>query len=222
MDTKKKIFIIEDHQLFREGLKAMLATSDDYEVIGEAANGMEALQRLQKIKPDLILLDLSMPKINGYSVLREIRRVFASEIKVLILSIHETDQYVLQAFEEKADGYCVKDSSREELRLAIRSVLDGKRYISPGVTGQVLEGYVRHNQQLKPKSTWDNVTHREKEVLKLLAEGHSNKAIGEVLHISVKTVEKHRASLMNKLDLHNAASLTAYAAEQGLIWKESL
>jgi len=222
MDTKKKIFIVEDHQLFREGLKAMLATSDDYEVIGEAADGLEALRRIQKVQPDLVLLDLSMPKMNGYSVLREIRRAFGSQIKVLVLSIHETDQYVLQAFKENADGYCIKDSSREELRMAIRAVLDGKRYISPGIAGQVLEGYVRHSQELKPKSAWDSVTHREKEVLKLLAEGHTNKEIAEMLHISAKTVEKHRASLMNKLDLHNAASLAAYAAEQGLIWKDSL
>ena len=116
MTAKKKILIVEDHQLFREGLKAMLARTQAYEVVGESADGHEALRIIQKIKPDLVLLDLTMPIINGYSVLHEIRRAFGAQIKVLVLSIHNSDQYVLQAFEQGADGYCVKDSSFEEFR----------------------------------------------------------------------------------------------------------
>jgi DNA-binding NarL/FixJ family response regulator len=217
MSAKKKIFIVEDHQLFREGLKAMLARSQTYDIVGESADGREALRQIQKIKPDLVLLDLTLPIINGYSVLQEIRRAFGSEIKVLVLSIHNTDQYVLQAFEQGADGYCVKDASFEEFCLAVRSVLDGKRYISPGIADQVLEGYVQHRRRLKPKSTWDSITAREKEVLKLIGEGFSNKQIAKVLSISIKTVEKHRSSLMTKLDMHNAAALAAYAVQMGLI-----
>jgi DNA-binding NarL/FixJ family response regulator len=217
MTNRKKIFIVEDHQLFREGLKAMLARSQACEVVGESADGLDALRQIQKIKPDLVLLDLTMPIINGYSVLQEIRRVFGTQIKVLVLSIHNTDQYVLQAFEEGADGYCVKDSSFDEFRLAVQSVLDGKRYISPGIADQVLEGYVEHRRRLKPKSTWDSITAREKEVLKLIGEGFSNKQIADVLRISTKTVEKHRSSLMAKLDMHNAAALAAYAAQKGLL-----
>ena len=221
MSGKKKIFIVEDHQLFREGLKAMLSGHQVFEVVGESGDGLEALRSIQKIEPDLVLLDLTMPVINGYSVLREIRRLFSTRIKVLVLSIHNSDHYVLQAFEEGADGYCVKDSSLDELRLAVRSVLDGKRYISPGIADKVLEGYVEHSRQLKPKSAWDSITSREKEVLKLIGEGFTNKEIAKVLNISTKTVEKHRSSLMAKLDLHNAAALAAYAAERGLLSSNS-
>ncbi|MEJ2529467.1 MAG: response regulator transcription factor [Gammaproteobacteria bacterium] len=217
MTAKKKIFIVEDHQLFREGLKAMLARNAAYEVVGESADGHEALRHIQKIKPDLVLLDLTLPIINGYSVLQEIRRAFGPGIKVLVLSIHNTDQYVLQAFQQGADGYCVKDASFEEFRLAVQSVLEGKRYISPGIADQVLEGYVQHRRRLKSKSTWDSITAREKEVLKLIGEGFSNKQIAKVLRISIKTVEKHRSSLMTKLDMHNAAALATYAVKKGLI-----
>ena len=222
MAAKKKIFIVEDHQLFREGLKAMLAGSQAYEVAGESADGLEAMRHIQKIKPDLVLLDLTMPIVNGFSVLQEIRRVFGTGIKVLVLSIHSSDQYILQAFEKGADGFCVKDSSLEEFRLAVRSVLEGKRYISPGIADQVLEGYVQHRRRLKPKSTWDSITPREKEVLKLIGEGFPNKQIAKLLGISAKTVEKHRASLMTKLDMHNAAALAAYAVQRGLISTEDI
>ena len=216
MEPKKQIFIVEDHRLFREGLKAMLSPSPEYEIIGEAEDGLEAIRLIKKQKPDLVLLDLSMPRMNGLSVLREIKGSMP-EIKILVLSIHESDQYVLQAFEAKADGYAIKDSSREELRMAIRSVLEGKKYISPGVAGNVLEGYLDGRKTLKTKSALDTVTEREKEILKLLGEGYQNKEIADLVHISVKTVEKHRANIMAKLDLHNAAALTAFAFEHGLI-----
>ena len=195
----------------------MLAGYKGIEVIGESADGHEALKMIQKIKPDIVLLDLSMPKINGYSVMREIKRLFSVNIKILVISIHDSDHHVLQAFEEGADGYCIKDSSVEELRLAIRSVLEGKRYISPGIADQVMEGYLNGRRTLKEKSDWDTITQREREVLKLLAEGYMNKEIADFLTISVKTVEKHRANIMNTLDLHNAAALTAYAIEKGLV-----
>jgi DNA-binding NarL/FixJ family response regulator len=216
MEPKKQIFIVEDHRLFREGLKAMLSLDSGYDVIGEAEDGIEAVRLIRKSKPDLVLLDLSMPRMNGFSVLREIKTAMP-EVKILVLSIHESDQYVLQAFEARADGYAIKDSSREELRVAIRSVLEGKKYISPGVAGNVLEGYLDGRKTLKSKSAIDTVTEREKEILKLLGEGYQNKEIADLVHISVKTVEKHRANIMAKLDLHNAAALTAFAFEHGLI-----
>ena len=217
MNAKKRIFIVEDHQLFREGLKAMLSANPTLEVAGESADGLDALKRIQKLKPDLVLLDLTMPRIDGYTVLRDIRRAFAREIKVLVLSIHQADNYVLKAFEAGADGYCVKDSSLEEFRLAIDAILSGRRFISSAVADKVLDGYMSRGQQLKPKSARDSLTQREIEVLKLIAEGYPNKKIAEMLTISPKTVEKHRASLMTKLDIHNAAVLAAYAVELGLV-----
>jgi DNA-binding NarL/FixJ family response regulator len=220
MEPKKQLFIVEDHRLFREGLKAMLSPIPEYEIIGEAEDGLEAVRLIKNQKPDLVLLDLSMPRMNGFSVLREIKGSIP-EVKILVLSIHESDQYVLQAFEAMADGYAIKDSSREELRIAIRSVLEGKKYISPGVAGNVLEGYLDGRKTLKRKSALDTVTEREKQVLKLLGEGYQNKEIAGLVNISVKTVEKHRANIMAKLDLHNAAALTAFAFEHGLISTKS-
>ena len=220
MEIRKKIIIVEDHQLFREGLKAMLSSNPEYEIVGEAEDGLEAIRLIRKCKPDLVLLDLSMPRMNGFSVMREIKGELP-DIKILVLSIHESDQYVLQAFESKADGYAIKDCSREELKTAIRCVLESKTYISPSVAGNVLEGYLNGRKTLKNKSSLDMLTEREKEVLKLLGEGHQNKEIADLLFISVKTVEKHRSNLMAKLDLHNAAALTAFAFEHDLIIRKA-
>jgi len=210
------VIIVEDHQLFRDGLKSMLSKRDDVAVVGEAEDGITALKLIRKLKPGLVLLDLSMPKMGGISVLRDVKRELP-DTRVLLLTIHESDQYVLEAFEAGADGYCIKDSSREELMIAIDSVLDGKTYISPGISDQVMEGFLSSRKRLKEKTRWDTITPREREVLKLLAEGYSNKEIGDLLNISVKTVEKHRANLIGKLDLHTVAELTAYAIQNGLI-----
>jgi DNA-binding NarL/FixJ family response regulator len=219
VEGKAKIVIVEDHKLFREGLKSLLSDKDDLEVIGEAGDGLEAIKTVKKCRPDLLLLDLSMPKMNGISVMKEIKNQFP-EIKIMALTIHESDQYVLEAFEAGADGYCLKDAGRNELMVAVDSVLQGKRYISPSISENVLEGYMSGRKKLKSKTAWDTITQREREVLKLLGEGYQNKEISDMLHISVKTVEKHRANIMNKLDLHNAASLTAFAIEHGLVTKK--
>jgi DNA-binding NarL/FixJ family response regulator len=216
MAARKKITIVEDHQLFREGLKSMIATRNDLEVIDEAEDGIEALRCVKRQPPDLLLLDLSMPRLSGISVMKDVRRQFP-DVRILALTIHESDEYVLESFNAGADGYCIKDASREELMLAIDSVLEGKTYVSPGIADNVMEGYLEGRKRLKSKSNWDTITQREREVLKLLAEGYLNKEIAEFLHISVKTVEKHRANIMSKLDLHNASALTAYAIEKGLV-----
>jgi DNA-binding NarL/FixJ family response regulator len=221
METQKKIFIVEDHRLFREGLKAMLSPNPEYEIVGEAEDGLEAIRLIRKCKPDLVLLDLSMPRMNGFSVMREIKGGLPG-VKILVLSIHESDQYVLQAFESKADGYAIKDCSREELKTAIRCVLEGKTYISPGIAGKVLEGYLDdHRKTMKSQSSWDSITQREKEVLKLVGEGYMNKEIADYLCISVKTVEKHRSNIMQKLDIHTASGLTALAIDKGLVTRQA-
>jgi DNA-binding NarL/FixJ family response regulator len=212
------VVIVEDHRLFREGLKSLLADKTNFDIVGEAGDGLEALRCVRKRRPNLVLLDISMPKMNGISVMREIKSQFP-EIKILALTIHESDHYVLEAFEAGADGYCLKDAGRRELMVAITSVLEGKKYISPTIADNVMEGYLTGRKKLKSRTTWDTITPREREVLKLLGEGYQNKEISDMLHISVKTVEKHRANIMNKLDLHNAAALTAYAIEHGLVTK---
>jgi len=216
MSTKLKVVLAEDHQLFREGLKAMLSVKEELEVVAEAKDGLETIRCIRKHTPDLLILDLSMPKLSGISVLNDVRNQYP-DMKILVLTIHESDQYVLETFKAGANGYCIKDASREELLMAVDSVLAGKTFISPGIADEVMEGYLTGRKTLKEKSDWETITQREREVLKLLAEGYMNKEIGGLLNISTKTVEKHRANIMSKLDLHNAAALTAYAIEQGLV-----
>lgn len=194
----------------------MLNGRGDIEIVGEAEDGLDAIRKIRQAQPEMVLLDLSIPKISGISVMKEIKRDLP-ETKILALTIHESDQYVLEAFDAGVDGYCIKDASRKELMVAIDSVLDGKSYISPGISDQVIEGYLDGRKTLKEESDWDTVTQREREVLKLLAEGFANKEIAAFLHISVKTVEKHRSNLISKLDLHNVAQLTAFAIQKGLV-----
>ncbi len=220
MTSKKRMVIVEDHQLLREGLKTMISAFENIEIVGEADDGLEAIRKVRNIQPDIILLDLSMPKMDGISIMKEVKSQFPA-IKILVLTIHEVDHYVLEAFNAGADGYCIKNASCQELEVAIKSVIDGKRYVSPAITSKVLEGYIQGQKKLKEKSTWDTVTQREREILKLIAEGYLNKEIAEFLNISVKTVEKHRANIMKKLDIHNVASLTAYAIERGLIIQQA-
>jgi len=220
MKPKVKILIVEDNQLFREGLKSLLASNTGYELIAEAKDGLEALRLARKIQPDFILLDISMPRFNGISVIKEIKSVYP-DIKILALTIHESDEFVLQTFDAGANGYCVKDCSRQELQIAIQTVLEGRTYISPQIADQVMEGYLESSKKLKKKTDWDTITRREREILKLVAEGYKNRQIADLLHISIKTVEKHRANIMRKLDLHNASELTAYAIDKKLVTQKS-
>ena len=216
MEKKHRVFIAEDHQLFREGLKSMLDSRGDVDIVGEAEDGLEAIRQIRNLKPELVLLDLSMPKMGGISVMKEVKRELP-DTRILALTIHESDQFVLEAFEAGTDGYCIKDASRADLMNAVDCVLQGKPYISPDISDHVIQGYISGRKRLKKESNWDTVTQREREVLKLLAEGYTNKEIGDFLHISAKTVEKHRANLIGKLDLHNVAQLTAFAIEKGLV-----
>jgi DNA-binding NarL/FixJ family response regulator len=215
----KKAVIAEDHKILREGLKALFKDDKRIEIVGEAGDGMEAIRIVEKHQPDLLLLDLSMPKMGGISVLKDVKSRFP-ETKVLVLTIHESEDYILEGFQAGANGYCLKDAGRAELLTAIERVLEGKAYISPGIAGKVLEGYLDdHRKVMKSRSSWDTITQREKEVLKLVGEGYMNKEIADYLCISVKTVEKHRSNIMQKLDLHTASALTAVAIEKGLVTK---
>ena len=215
METKNRIVIAEDHTILREGLKVLLSSHPDLEVVGEAVDGREAVQRVEEAAPDLVLLDLSMPRMDGMEAIREIRKG-SPETKILALTVHKAEEYVLSALQAGADGYALKDATHEELVTAIRSVLAGRRYLSPGVSEQVIEGYLAGKRGGEPKSTWASVTPREREVLKLIAEGYKNKEIAEDLCISVKTVEKHRSNIMEKLDIRSVAELTKYAVREGL------
>ena len=218
MEKKSRIVIVEDHQILRDGLKAILNASDDLKVVGEAEDGLQAIRRIQELTPDLALLDLSMPRMDGLSVIKEIKSR-NPETKIVALTMHKDEEYVLEAFRSGANGYCIKTTGHDELIVAIRSVLSGKTYVSPEISDKVLEGYLETKKRFKEKTSWDTLTQREREVLKLVGEGYRNKEIADYLCISVKTVEKHRANIMQKLDLHSASALTAYAIERGLVEK---
>lgn len=215
MIQKGRILIAEDHTLLRQGLRALLSLDPEIEVIGEANDGHEAVRLAGSLSPTLILMDLSMPGINGTEAIVEIKRRFPA-IKVLVLTVHKAEEYIHEALRAGADGYVLKHASQAELMLAIKSLLSGKTYLSPDIAKKVVSGYLSGGT-LKQTTAWDSLTLREREVLKLVAEGHGNKFIANYLCVSVKTVEKHRSNMMHKLDLHNAAMLTAFAIEKGMI-----
>ncbi|MBN2419978.1 MAG: response regulator transcription factor [Deltaproteobacteria bacterium] len=218
MKPKKKLVIAEDHAIVRDGLRSILKSDEVLEVVGEAGDGMEAIRLINNTDPDVILLDLNMPKMDGFSVIREIKKQ-SREIRIIVLTMHKDEEYILEAFSSGADGYCIKTSPGKEVLNAIKIVLEGKQYVSPEISDKVLEGYIEGKKSIKKESSWDKITRREKEVLKLVGEGYQNKEISDYLCISVKTVEKHRANIMEKLDLHSASALTAYAINKGLITK---
>ncbi len=216
MKEKKRVLIVEDHTLLRAGLKALLSQDTEIEIVGEAENGRDAVRMIATTAPDLVLTDLSMPGMNGIESIVDIKRRYPG-VRVLVLTIHKTDEYIFEAMRAGADGYILKDASHDELRIAIRSVLNGKTYLSPDISAKVINGYLDTDKSSSPVSTWDTLTHREREVLKLVAEGHPNKFIADYFCLSIKTVEKHRSNLMKKLNLHNASMITAYAIERGLV-----
>ena len=216
MNVKQRIVIAEAHTILREGLRALLSAEPDLEVIGEARDGQEAIRAVEKFKPNLVLMDLSMPRMNGMDAIKEIKKNSA-ETKVLVLTVHKNEEYILATLRAGADGYVLKDSTHSELGLAIRNVLDGNYYISPGISEKIIGGYLEGKRPLKATSPWEKLTQRERGILKLIAEGYKNKEIADYLCISVKTVEKHRANLMQKLNLHNISDLTAFAIEKGMI-----
>jgi DNA-binding NarL/FixJ family response regulator len=208
LETKHRIVIADDHAILREGLCALLAAEGDLEVVEQVDNGRDALRAVASHRPELVLMDLSMPKTNGTEAIRHIKKRYP-DTKIIALTVHKADEYINAALEAGAD--------LTELLTAIRRVLSGKRYLSPSVADKVVSRYL--GQQTVPHATtsWETLTHREREVIKLVAEGYKNREIAEYLSISPKTVEKHRANLMKKLGLRSAADVTAYAIEKGLV-----
>ena len=214
-----RIVIAEDHRILREGLRSMLSSNPAIEIVGEAENGLEAIRCANELKPDFMLLDLSMPKMNGIDAISEIKNR-SPEIKIMILTVHKDEEYVFESLKAGADGYLLKDATRAELMLAVESVIEGKTYITPGISENLIKAYIREKPAtVRTESSMDKLTSRERQILKLIAEGYQNKKIGDYLCISVKTVEKHRANLIKKLDLHNASELTKFAMEKGLVSK---
>ncbi len=212
-----RIFLVEDHTIFREALRSLLTLDAGIQVVGEAGNGLEALRLIPAVHPMIVVVDLALPGLHGLELIREIRHL-DPKIKIIVLTFHCTDIYVRTALEAGASAYLAKDASHAELCLAIQSVLDHKTYISPTVSAYVVAGFLSGGNEARQQSSiWTLLSQREREVLKLIAEGRRNKEIAACLCISVRTVEKHRASLAGKLKLHTTAAMTAFAIEQGLV-----
>ncbi len=218
MHAKKRIVIAQNHTILREGLKMLLSSNPEVSVVGEAQDGLDAVRSVKSQTPDLILIDISMPKLEGTRAIREIKKLSPST-KVLVLTVHKTEDHILGALRSGADGYILKEANYGELTVAIDEIFAGKSYISPAISGKVIEGFLEGRRSLKTSTSWESLTARERQVLRLVANGERNKDIACTLSISVKTVEKHRANLMKKLDLHSASSLTAFAIEKRLTAK---
>ena len=216
MDKVQRVLIVDDHTLLRAGLRSLLAQDPGIEIVGEAADGRDAVRAVGQLSPNLVLMDLTMPGMNGIEAVTEIKRRYP-EVRVLVMTLHTSEDFIHASLRAGADGYILKDATHDELRVAIRSVLMGKTYLSMDVSGKVVSGYLGGGKSASGSSVFDTLTHREREILKLVAEGRPNKGIAEFLNLSVKTVEKHRSNLMSKLDVHNAAGLTAFAIEKGLL-----
>lgn len=225
MAEKKSILLIDDHPLFREGLKSIIGRDGRFNVVGEAENGRHALKMVRNLKPDLIVVDISLPDVNGIQLTREIRKIF-SEAKILIVSMHSKIDYIAEAFQVGAMGYVVKESATEGLLQALRSVVKGEYYLDSSVSPQVIRNLMKLpvKEARITDSDYGSLTVREQEVMRMLAEGVPSKEIADKLFISPKTVENHRANIMKKLNLHSTMDLVRYAIKLGLIdvdlWKD--
>jgi DNA-binding NarL/FixJ family response regulator len=209
-----RILIADNHKLFCEGLRTLLSKQLGSEIVGEATNGRIAVRMARELSPDLVIMDIGMPELNGMEATRQIRAELPS-VKVLAVSMHSDRQYVAGMLSVGASGYVLKDAAFTELAQAIRIVLSGGRYLSPDIVGVVVDDYVQHLAPA-PGSAGTKLSDREREVLQLLAEGHTTGDIAERLHISRKTVETHRKNLMLKLELRSVADLTKFAIREGI------
>ena len=215
MDKPYRVVIVEDQTIVRKGLRSLLDSEEMIDVVGEAENGLEAIRMVGKLQPNLILLDLAMPKMNGIAALTEINRLYPAT-KVLALTVHSSEEYIQAVFKAGAHGYCLKSDSHTDLFSAIRSIFSGKKYLSPSISEKVLKGYLDSRDRAGDDITCSVLTKREREVLQLIAEGYKSREIGDLLCISPKTVDKHRSNMMKKLDLHSATELATYALREGI------
>lgn len=214
--TKLRIVLGDDHTLVRQGLRKILEEKREWEVVAEAGDGREAVRQALALRPDVVVLDIGMPLLNGIESTRQIVRRHP-EIRVLILSMHSDEAYITQALQAGAKGYLLKDSADTDLIRGVADVAAGKSFFSPTVARVMLDDYVRHLADKGISDRYEALSEREREIFQLIAEGHSNKEIAEVLSISPATVETHRAHIFQKLDLHNTAEVVLYAVRRGVI-----
>jgi DNA-binding NarL/FixJ family response regulator len=217
MTNKIRILVVDDHAIMRDGVRALLSLQDDIEIVGEAADGREALNRALELRPDVVLMDIAMPGLDGLEATRRIARKLPSA-KVLVLTQHDNREYVLTAIKAGASGYVPKRALGSELVTAVHAVHRGDSFLYPSVATVLIDGYRRGDKDLD--AGFSGLTAREREILKLIAEGHTSREVGEILEISLKTVQGHRTRIMSKLDLHNRTELIKYAMRKDLVTLE--
>ena len=209
-----RILLVDDHRMMRDGLRSILDLEDDLDVVGEASDGYEALEMARALRPDVIVMDIGMKGLNGIEATRQIR-AGNPRARVVALSTHSSEPYLTSMLEAGASGYVLKDAAVDELRRAIRVVADGHHFLSPEVAGSVVASHLRNSPNALASAS-AALAPREREILQLLAEGHTSAEIASRLHIATTTVESHRRNIMRKLDLHSVAELTKYAIREGL------
>jgi len=212
-----RVIVADDHHLVRQGIRALLERADDIEVVGEAADGQEAVELVQRLGPDVLVMDIAMPRLNGTQATERVRAL-GTATQVVILSMHSDETLVRQTLRRGARGYLLKRSVTEELLLAVRAAHRGETYLSPAISAPLLDEFLARPADSEEHGLFDRLTPREREVLQLIAEGHTNTAIAQMMNVSVKTVEKHRASLMSKLNVHDVATLIRTAIKHGLVF----
>ncbi len=212
---KIRILLADDHTILREGIRSLIEDEPDLEVVGEAEDGISVVKLADSLKPDVILMDLAMPLLNGLEATRQIRKNNPNA-KILILTMHENEEYIRQVLATGAMGYILKDAAARELLGAIRSVHKGEVVLSPAITRLIVTDYLRWGD-LSTQDSSDGLTDRERQILQLIAEGYTNKQIADILSISIKTVQAHRLNLMKKLDLHDRGELIKYAIQKKII-----
>jgi two-component system response regulator NreC len=213
---KLRILLADDHTILRQGVCKILEEQPDWEVIAQVNDGREAVKQTAALHPDVAVMDVGMPLLNGIEASRQISRRLPN-VHILILSMHADEAYITQALEAGAHGYLLKDSADTELIRAVTAVAAGKSFFSPAVARVMLDDYVRHLAAKGITDRYDSLSEREREIFQLIAEGHSNKAVAELLSVSPATVETHRAHILQKLDVHNTAQLVLYAVRRGVI-----
>ena len=224
---KTRILIADDHDVVRSGLKMLLRSKSDFSIVAEAADGEEAVRLTDKHKPDVAILDISMPKLDGIEATKVIKQNHP-EVKVLILTVHEDEEYAYQVLRAGASGYILKNAGKKEIFDAVRSALSGERFFSPGISKLIVDGFVKRAKETgtgqhvtRQSSSKQELTEREIQILKFIAQGFTNRQIADQLCLSFRTVNTHRANLMQKLDIHDTAGLVRYAINTGLIKLES-